>query len=62
MSFRAAQYDVTREVVQLENGYWDVMAKPVQAVYIQHKSTAVFTSAAEIQQLAHALEQIASPA
>jgi isopenicillin-N epimerase len=33
----AAQYDVTREVVQLENGYWGVMAKPVQAAYTQHQ-------------------------
>jgi isopenicillin-N epimerase len=35
----AAQYDVSREAVQLENGYWGVMAKPVQAAYTQHKLT-----------------------
>ena len=33
----AAQYDVTREAVQLENGYWGVMAKPVQAAYLKHQ-------------------------
>ena len=35
----AAQYDVTRETVQLENGYWGVMAKPVQAAYLKHQLT-----------------------
>jgi isopenicillin-N epimerase len=35
----AAQYDVTREAVQLENGYWGVMAKPVQAAYLKHQLT-----------------------
>jgi len=35
----AAQYDVTREAVQLENGYWGVMAQPVQAAYLKHKLT-----------------------
>jgi len=29
----AAQYDVTREVIQLENAYWGVMARPVMAAY-----------------------------
>lgn len=29
----AAQYDLSREVVQLENGNWGVMARPVQAAY-----------------------------
>jgi isopenicillin-N epimerase len=33
----AAQYDVPREFVQLENGYWGVMAKPVQAAYERHQ-------------------------
>ncbi|WP_419722888.1 aminotransferase class V-fold PLP-dependent enzyme [Sphingobium aquiterrae] len=31
----AAQYDVTREVVQLENGNWGMMARPVLAAYQQ---------------------------
>ena len=29
----AAQYDLSHEVVQLENGNWGVMARPVQAAY-----------------------------
>lgn len=29
----AAQYDVTREVIQLENGNWGMMARPVLAAY-----------------------------
>lgn len=29
----AAQYDVTREVIQLENGNWGIMARPVLAAY-----------------------------
>jgi isopenicillin-N epimerase len=29
----AAQYDVTRDVIQLENGNWGIMAKPVLAAY-----------------------------
>ena len=29
----AAQYDITHEAVMLENGYWGVLAKPVQAAY-----------------------------
>ena len=32
----AAQYDITREVVQLENGNWGSMALPVMAAYHQH--------------------------
>jgi isopenicillin-N epimerase len=32
----AAQYDVTKEVVQLENGYWGVMANPVRAAFDHH--------------------------
>jgi isopenicillin-N epimerase len=32
----AAQYDVTKEVVQLENGYWGVMANPVRAAFDRH--------------------------
>lgn len=31
----AAQYDVTRDVIQLENGNWGMMAKPVLAAYQQ---------------------------
>jgi selenocysteine lyase/cysteine desulfurase len=29
----AAQYDITHEAVMLENGYWGVLARPVQAAY-----------------------------
>ena len=29
----AAQYEITREAVMLENGYWGVLAKPVQTAY-----------------------------
>jgi isopenicillin-N epimerase len=29
----AAQYDITHEAVMLENGYWGVLASPVQAAY-----------------------------
>nr|WP_250890342.1 aminotransferase class V-fold PLP-dependent enzyme [Sphingobium nicotianae] len=29
----AAQYDVTREVIQWENGNWGIMARPVMAAY-----------------------------
>ncbi|SDA36365.1 aminotransferase class V-fold PLP-dependent enzyme [Sphingomonas sp. NFR15] len=29
----AAQYDVSRDVIQLENGNWGIMAKPVLAAY-----------------------------
>ena len=29
----AAQYEITREAVMLENGYWGVLANPVQAAY-----------------------------
>jgi isopenicillin-N epimerase len=32
----AAQYDVTTEAVQLENGYWGVMANPVRAAFDRH--------------------------
>ena len=32
----AKQYDVTREVIQLENAYWGMMAKPVQAAYAEN--------------------------
>lgn len=31
----AAQYDVTREIVQLENGNWGAMPRPVQADYFE---------------------------
>lgn len=31
----AAQYDVDRSVVQLENAYWGVMARPVMAEYLR---------------------------
>lgn len=31
----AAQYDVTREVIQLENGNWGMMARPVLAAYTE---------------------------
>jgi selenocysteine lyase/cysteine desulfurase len=31
----AAQYDVTADIANLENGYWGIMARPVQAVYRQ---------------------------
>lgn len=29
----AAQYDATRDIIQLENGNWGMMAKPVLAIY-----------------------------
>ncbi|MGF7148106.1 selenocysteine lyase/cysteine desulfurase [Sphingomonas zeicaulis] len=32
----AAQYDVTRDVIQLENGNWGMMARPVLAAYEEH--------------------------
>ena len=32
----AAQYDVTKEAVQLENGYWGVMPNPVRAAFDRH--------------------------
>lgn len=32
----AAQYDITREVIQLENGNWGSMALPVMAAYQRH--------------------------
>ena len=32
----AAQYDVTRKVVQLEHGNWGMMARPVLAAYRAH--------------------------
>lgn len=32
----AAQYDVTREVIQLENGNWGMMVRPVLAAYAAH--------------------------
>lgn len=35
----ATQYDVTREVVQLENAYWGIMARPVQAANERHQRT-----------------------
>jgi hypothetical protein len=31
----ASQYDVDRTVVNLENAYWGVMAKPVEKAYIE---------------------------
>ncbi|HQF30131.1 MAG TPA: hypothetical protein PLJ34_01680, partial [Hyphomicrobiales bacterium] len=31
----AAEYDVTDEVIQLENGNWGMMARPVQAAYAE---------------------------
>ena len=34
----AAQYDVTREVVQLENGNWGMMARPVLRAYERHQA------------------------
>ena len=33
----AAQYDITRDVIQLENGNWGSMALPVLAAYEQHQ-------------------------
>ncbi len=33
----ASQYDVTQEVIQLENGNWGMMARPVLAAYEQHQ-------------------------
>ncbi|MDP3745767.1 MAG: aminotransferase class V-fold PLP-dependent enzyme [Phenylobacterium sp.] len=33
----AAQFDVTREVVQLENGNWGMMARPVLEAYGRHQ-------------------------
>lgn len=33
----AAQYDITRDVIQLENGNWGSMARPVLAAYEQHQ-------------------------
>jgi len=32
----ASQYDVTRDVIQLENGMWGMMPRPVQAAYRRH--------------------------
>lgn len=34
----AAQYDLTSEVIQLENGNWGVMARPVLAAYERHQA------------------------
>ncbi len=34
----AAQYDVTREVTQLENGNWGMMARPVLEAYGRHQA------------------------
>lgn len=31
-----AQYDINREIVPLENGYWGVMARPVQQAYAEN--------------------------
>lgn len=33
----AAQYDITREVIQLENGNWGAMSLPVLAAYERHQ-------------------------
>lgn len=33
----AALYDIARTPVPLENGYWGVMATPVQAAYLRHQ-------------------------
>ena len=33
----AAQYDLTDEVVQLENGNWGVMSRPVLEAYERHQ-------------------------
>lgn len=33
----AAQYDITRDVIQLENGNWGSMSQPVLAAYEQHQ-------------------------
>ena len=33
----AAQYDITRDVIQLENGNWGSMSQPVLAAYLQHQ-------------------------
>lgn len=33
----AAQYDITRDVIQLENGNWGSMSRPVLAAYEQHQ-------------------------
>lgn len=33
----AALYDIARDPVPLENGYWGVMATPVQAAYLRHQ-------------------------
>ena len=35
----AAQYDVTREVVQFENGMWGMMPRPVMEAYRRHTET-----------------------
>ena len=32
----AAQYDITREVVQFENGMWGMMPRPVSEAYRRH--------------------------
>ena len=34
----AAQYDLTSEVIQLENGNWGIMARPVLAAYERHQA------------------------
>lgn len=33
----AARYDITRDVIQLENGYWGSMSAPVLAAYERHQ-------------------------
>ena len=35
----AALYDVTREIIHLENGNWGMMARPVLAAYERHQET-----------------------
>ncbi len=34
----AAQYDLPRGVIQLENGNWGVMSRPVLAAYERHEA------------------------
>lgn len=60
----AAQYDVTREVIQLENGNWGMMARPVLKAYQRHvarvnRDTSFYARRGMGSDLARVREQVA---
>lgn len=61
----AAQYDGSRDVVQLEHGNWGMMARPVLAAYLAHvarvnRDTSYYARRAMIGDLGHVVQRVAA--